>query len=234
MAAAPPRDSCKRSKKCTSTKATRRPGKSDECHSDYLVNIICCKYHYYGSLIWLTEARTYFRAHKKDIKNYIGDSHVHDLLSRCDLERMWSEDCVDDVECVKGCQCGERSGRCIQDSSDHICSKRSDASEAHETFYGGLFEDYEYDYAPISQWNDNDDDVHVSDSIVLDGSHNFNGFHREMALSAIALLVITCCLFACCVIVWSAFLCVFKRSNENKRSPPSSYDAIIASDRDQV
>eukprot|EP01083_Nonionella_stella_P143568 446494_1 len=86
--------------------------------------------------------------------------------------------------------------------------------KAHETVYGDLFDNY--DYSPISQWNDNYDDVNVGHSMLLDSDNNHN-LHREMALGAIGLLVITCCLFACCI----------------ERRPKSFYDAI-ASDHEEV
>eukprot|EP01083_Nonionella_stella_P104193 298303_1 len=76
-----------------------------------------------------------------------------------------------------------------------------ESTRAHETLYGDLFEDY--------------DDVRHS--VHLDSkSDDIDHMHREMVMFAIGLLAITGCLFVCCVIVWSAFLYVFKRPNDNK------------------
>eukprot|EP01083_Nonionella_stella_P293551 998342_1 len=105
--------------------------------------------------------------------------------------------------------------------------KRSET--AHRTLYSDVYGDYGYE--PLSQWNDHYD---VGRSLRLDSnSDNIDGIHREMALGAIGLLVVTCCLFACCIFVWTAFLCVFKRSNDNKRRSVSSYD-VITSDHEHV
>eukprot|EP01083_Nonionella_stella_P089103 248609_1 len=101
---------------------------------------------------------------------------------------------------------------------DNDDSEMHEHEESHKyASYGSLFDDY--DYAPLSQWKGNHDaDLPVRHSMIWDSqSNNSDGAHREMALGVIGLLVITCCLFACCVIVWSAFLYVFTKSNGNKR-----------------
>eukprot|EP01083_Nonionella_stella_P015100 42247_1 len=169
-----------------------------------------------------------------------------------DRSRYKSESCTlaTGDECKEGCGCGMRDGRqqCFDDLTATACPEAAghpaasysfDApDQAHEALYDGLFDDS--DYAPISQWtghNDYDDGVnidHSAHSMRMDFKpHNFDEIHREMALGALGLLVITCCLFACCIIVWSAFLYVFKQSDDNKRHSAPSYD-VVPSDHSQV
>eukprot|EP01083_Nonionella_stella_P176348 616721_1 len=141
-----------------------------------------------------------------------------------------SSKCVNNCKDCKGwwaCNCVDSA------SGGQVCEGKdapSGVSSADETSYGDSFDDY--DYSPISEWNDNYDDVNVGHSMLLDSDNNHN-LHREMALGAIGLLVITCCLFACCIIVWSAFLYVFKQSDDNKRHSAPSYD-VVPSDHSQV
>eukprot|EP01083_Nonionella_stella_P015829 44304_1 len=144
-----------------------------------------------------------------------------------------NEECDYIRDCKPGCGC---SGHvCVHRFSGTHRSERCPARprhRAHQTFYDDWLDDHHYGL--ISQWNeDYDDGVYVVRDRMRLNSQSDNGddFNRNMALSAIGLLVITCCLLACCIIVWSAFLYVFKRSNDNKRSGDSSYN-VISSDRE--
>eukprot|EP01083_Nonionella_stella_P015094 42240_1 len=136
-------------------------------------------------------------------------------------------------ECRPGCRCDtsiSNGAICVHHiSSDTRPTCTTDPMPAaHYTLYDDLFDD---NYAPISEWND-----HYDYPMRLDSqSNNIEDVHREMVLGAIGLLVITCCLLACCIIVWSAFLCVFNKSNAKKQRSTSisSYD-VIASDHDEI
>eukprot|EP01083_Nonionella_stella_P084915 235162_1 len=99
-------------------------------------------------------------------------------------------------------------------------------AHAHQSLYGDLFDNY--DYAPISRWNGNDDYARVGHPIRPHSQEN--GIPTDdMALGAIGLFVIMCILFACCIVVWCSFLYVFKQTNDKKeysRSAEHAYDQV--------